>query len=94
MSARCEKASKAVGIGSESTLINHEIISRIYFPRMIIPISNVFVACVDFIIEFIILFALGIFLGKVSEGSTLKSGIVMVLAGILTSIIPILLSRR
>jgi len=55
--------SKAVGIGSESTLNNREMISRIYFPRMVIPISNVLVACVDSLIAFAVLLVIMLFLG-------------------------------
>ena len=55
--------SKSVAIGSESTFNNREMISRIYFPRMVIPISNVLVACVDFMIAFLVLLVIILFYG-------------------------------
>ncbi len=41
---------------SASLLANQNLISKIYFPRIIIPISSVFVPLIDFIISLLILF--------------------------------------
>jgi len=40
---------------SQSLVGNANLISKIYFPRLIIPASAVVVACVDFLVSFIIL---------------------------------------
>lgn len=43
---------------SQSLVGNANLISKIYFPRMIIPASAVVVACIDFLVSFIILIGL------------------------------------
>jgi lipopolysaccharide transport system permease protein len=48
----------AVGDASNSLLGNANLISKIYFPRLIVPIAAVMVAFVDFLISFAILAAL------------------------------------
>jgi lipopolysaccharide transport system permease protein len=48
----------AVGDASNSLLHNANLISKVYFPRLIIPIAVVMVAFVDFLISFAILAAL------------------------------------
>jgi len=42
----------AVTISSESIVSNEQMISKIYFPRMIIPLSAVITALIDFLIAF------------------------------------------
>src|SRR3981189_1352215 len=48
----------AVTDASNSIIGNANLISKVYFPRLIVPISAVMVAFVDFIISFAILIAL------------------------------------
>ncbi|AZZ90904.1 ABC transporter permease [Hahella sp. KA22] len=48
--------------GSNALVSNANMISKIYFPRIIIPISSLFVNAVDFIISFFLLLLLMIFL--------------------------------
>jgi lipopolysaccharide transport system permease protein len=48
----------AVGDASNSLLGNANLISKVYFPRLIVPIAAVMVAFVDFLISFAILAAL------------------------------------
>jgi lipopolysaccharide transport system permease protein len=48
----------AVGDASNSLLGNANLISKVYFPRLIVPIAAVMVAFVDFVISFAILAAL------------------------------------
>ena len=48
----------AFGEASNSLIGNSNLISKVYFPRLIIPASSVIVAGVDFIISFFILLAL------------------------------------
>jgi len=43
---------------SQSLVGNSNLISKVYFPRMIIPTSAVVVACIDFLVSFVILIAL------------------------------------
>jgi lipopolysaccharide transport system permease protein len=40
---------------SQSLVGNANLISKVYFPRMIVPVSAVVVACVDFLVSFAIL---------------------------------------
>lgn len=43
---------------SQSLVGNANLISKVYFPRMIIPTSAVVVACIDFLVSFVILVGL------------------------------------
>jgi lipopolysaccharide transport system permease protein len=45
----------ALGVASRSMVSNSNMISKIYFPRMIIPLASVMSSVVDFLIGFIIL---------------------------------------
>ena len=54
--------SNALSESSNSLITNSSLISKIYFPRLIIPTSSVIVSLVDFIISFGILILLMIFL--------------------------------
>ena len=47
--------SNALGESSNSLISNANMISKIYFPRMIMPASSIIVAAIDFIISFILL---------------------------------------
>lgn len=49
---------------SNSLVLNANLISRIYFPRLIVPTSTVLVALVDFAISLVIYFALMIVYGE------------------------------
>jgi lipopolysaccharide transport system permease protein len=48
----------AVGDASNSLIGNAHLISKVYFPRLIVPIAAVMVAFVDFLVSFFILVAL------------------------------------
>jgi lipopolysaccharide transport system permease protein len=48
----------AVSEGSNSLIQNASIISKVYFPRVIVPLSAVVVSLVDFLISFVLLLAL------------------------------------
>lgn len=50
--------SNALGESSNSLIGNEKLITRIYFPRMIIPASSVITSFIDFFISFIILLVL------------------------------------
>jgi lipopolysaccharide transport system permease protein len=47
--------SNALSNSSQSLVGNANLISKIYFPRIIVPLSSLVVACVDFSISFVIL---------------------------------------
>jgi lipopolysaccharide transport system permease protein len=47
--------SNALSNSCQSLVGNANLISKIYFPRLIIPLSSLVVACVDFLISFVIL---------------------------------------
>ena len=51
----------ALGEASNSLIDNEKLISKVYFPRMIIPIATVVTAFVDFLISFSILIGLMLF---------------------------------
>lgn len=53
--------STALTESSNSLVTNSSLISKVYFPRLIIPASAVIASFVDFLISFIILFALMIY---------------------------------
>lgn len=50
--------STALSESSNSLISNANLISKVYFPRMIIPTATVVVALIDFLISFVILLAL------------------------------------
>ncbi len=50
--------STALAEASSSLIVNSNLISKVYFPRMIVPAAAVVVAFVDFLISFAILLAL------------------------------------
>jgi lipopolysaccharide transport system permease protein len=53
--------SNALTESSNSLIGNEKLITKVYFPRMIIPASSVITSLVDFLISFIILLALFVF---------------------------------
>jgi len=55
--------SNAFGEASNSLIGNANLISKVYFPRLIIPAASVIVAIVDFIISFFILLVLMLWYG-------------------------------
>lgn len=53
--------SDAVSSGSSSLLSNRDLISKVYFPRLLLPLSRIFSSLVDFCIAFVILIGMLIF---------------------------------
>src|SRR5438876_4260643 len=53
--------STALGEASNSLIGNERLISKVYFPRLIIPTATVVTAFVDFLISFVILLALMVY---------------------------------
>ncbi|MFH1509268.1 MAG: ABC transporter permease [bacterium] len=50
--------STAISSASLSTVANSQLISKVYFPRLIIPFSTTIVGLLDYVIAFIIIFGL------------------------------------
>jgi lipopolysaccharide transport system permease protein len=57
--------SSAVSFCNDSLLNNENIIKRIYFPRIILPLAAVITTCVDFCISLLLLFGFALLLGYV-----------------------------
>lgn len=55
--------SSALGESSNSLINNANLITKVYFPRMIIPVSTIIVCVVDFLISLVILTGLMIYFG-------------------------------
>ena len=53
--------STMLGNGSQSLVQNSNLISKVYFPRLIVPVASSFVALVDFAITLVLLLALMVF---------------------------------
>src|SRR5262249_44296560 len=53
--------STALGEASNSLIGNERLISKVYFPRLIIPTATVVTAFVDFLISFVILIGLMVY---------------------------------
>jgi lipopolysaccharide transport system permease protein len=50
--------SAAISSASQSMIGNAGLISKVYFPRMIIPVSSIVTSCVDFLVSFVLLLLL------------------------------------
>lgn len=55
--------SNALSDCSNSLVTNSHLLSKVYFPRLIVPVSTVFVSSVDFIISFVVLLILMFWFG-------------------------------
>jgi len=58
-----ELFANSLSVTSRSLVQNRHMITKVYFPRVILPISSVFAGLVDFAIAFVILIGLMIFYG-------------------------------
>jgi lipopolysaccharide transport system permease protein len=47
--------STTLGDASNSLIVNSNLISKVYFPRLIVPASTLFPALIDFVVSFVIL---------------------------------------
>lgn len=72
--------STAVAEGSNSLIQNSNIISKVYFPRIIVPISAVMVSLVDFLISLALLFALMIWYRWWPDWTILALPLILLLA--------------
>lgn len=55
--------SNGVSNASNSLIANEGIIKKVYFPKLILPLSAIFISSFDFVINLIILFGFAAFLG-------------------------------
>ncbi|MGL5888667.1 MAG: ABC transporter permease, partial [Bacteroidia bacterium] len=56
--------SSALSEASNSLIANSNLVTKVYFPRLIVPLSSIIVCLVDFLIAFVILIALMIYYGQ------------------------------
>lgn len=71
----------AVGSSSGSLLGSKDLISKVYFPRLLIPLSQVISSLVDFAISFLILIALLIYYGITPNWGVVLLPVFLLLAG-------------
>lgn len=65
---------------SNSVLTNSQLVSKVYFPRIIIPLSTVMVALVDFVVSLIILAGVMAWYGMVPDWHILLLPVFVVMA--------------
>ncbi len=70
---------------SNSLVNNQSLITRVYFPRLIIPIAPLFVGLVDFAVAWIVLLGMMIFYG-IMPGATVFAIPLLVLLTVLTAL--------
>lgn len=61
--------SKALQDASRSLVASSHMITKVYFPRMILPLSSVLAGVVDFLIAFIVLIGMMVFYGIAPTGN-------------------------
>lgn len=59
---------RSIGTGSNSLVANAGIVTKVYFPRVILPLSGVLAGLVDLTVTFLLLFALMLYYGIVPSG--------------------------
>jgi lipopolysaccharide transport system permease protein len=75
---------RALSVGSNSILGNSHIITKVYFPRMILPLSAVLSGLVDYLVNLVVLVALMWFY-KLTPGPAIVTLPVFVLLAAITS---------
>jgi lipopolysaccharide transport system permease protein len=71
---------RAITSGSNSILGSSHIITKVYFPRMILPLSAVLAGLVDYVVNLAVLFLLMVFYGRVPGVELLLLPVFLVLA--------------
>ncbi len=56
--------SRAITAGSNSIVVNAQIVTKVYFPRMILPLSAVLAGLVDYAVNLTVLLLLMVFYGR------------------------------
>lgn len=72
--------SSALNESSNSLIVNANLITKVYFPRMIIPVSAVIVCIVDFLISLVILTVLMFYFGHTPDWNILFLPLFILLA--------------
>jgi lipopolysaccharide transport system permease protein len=72
--------SSALGSAGRSMLTNRSILTKVYFPRLIIPLSSVLSGLVDFGISFLVLVGMMVYWGVVPVLSMLTLPLIVLLA--------------
>ena len=72
--------SRALTDASTSLVVNERLITKVYFPRLLIPLSAVLASLVDFAIAFVLLLGMMVFYGIVPTGSVLMLPLFVLLA--------------
>jgi lipopolysaccharide transport system permease protein len=72
--------SSALTSASQSMVGNSNLVSKVYFPRMIIPASSVVTSCVDFLISFLILAGMFVWYGFLPSWRILALPLLIVFA--------------
>jgi lipopolysaccharide transport system permease protein len=77
--------SSALSEAGNSLVSNANMISKVYFPRLIVPVSTTIVTCVDFLLSLLVLAALMMWYGFMSSLRilTLPMFLILALAGAL-----------
>jgi lipopolysaccharide transport system permease protein len=52
---------KAIGDAGRSLVVNRNMITKVYFPRLVVPMSSVLAGLVDFLIAFVVLLGLMVY---------------------------------
>lgn len=76
----------ALNQGSRSLVAHNNMVTKIYFPRLILPMSSVFAGLVDFAIAFVILIGLMIYFGVVPAWHLLWTLPLFLLLAIITAL--------
>src|SRR5438093_1784830 len=79
--------STALGEASNSLIGNERLISKVYFPRLIIPTATVVTAFVDFLISFVLLLGLMVYY-RVAPGWNILSLPLFIIMALLASLGP------
>ncbi|NBB23598.1 ABC transporter permease [Porphyrobacter sp. SLTP] len=82
--------STMLGNGSGSLVQNSNLISKVYFPRLIVPVASSFVALVDFAITFVLLIGMMVVFGALPDWRILLLPAFILLA-IMTALGPALI---
>lgn len=82
--------STMLGNGSGSLVQNSNLISKVYFPRLIVPVASSFVALVDFAITFVLLLCMMVVFGALPDWRILLLPAFILLA-IITALGPALI---
>lgn len=72
--------STVFSMASESLISNAHLVSKVYFPRIIIPVSSVAISVVDHLVAFVLMAALMLWYGVVPGWQVLLLPFVMLLA--------------